>query len=272
MPSIILHILSALAFPIYLAQGIYVRQKSLRLSPPEEGPVEGKFGKGQAAYNLLVVGDSSAAGVGLDHTRETMGYQAAQKLQGRTGETVAWRMSGHNSAVAGEIRDVVVPNLAPDDYTHIFIMIGTNDMKNWHSTRRWKSEFGGLLYALRTRFPHAKLYWHQAIDVRDAPALPALLATIMNWRVQLFNRKGAQLCVERGAVAVPPLDSTNGWGYCRDGFHANKYGLSMWADHMLDHIHYTPTNTPAAQPYIPAPDARAFAYAEPPADLKAELD
>ncbi|MEL6505452.1 MAG: SGNH/GDSL hydrolase family protein [Pseudomonadota bacterium] len=271
MSPALLHILSTLAFPLYLAQGLYVRQKSLRLSPPSEGPLEGQFGDGEAVHRLLVVGDSSAAGVGLDHTRETMGFQAAQKLHQRTGETVAWRMSGHNSAVAGEIRDLVVPNLAPEDYTHIFLMIGTNDIKNWHSAKRWKREFGGLLYALRTRFPGAKIYWHQAIDVRDTPMLPKMLGTIMNWRVQIFNRKGAQLCVERGAVAVPPLDSTNAWGYCRDGFHANKYGFSYWTDHMLDHIHHTPTSTPAARPHLPAPDERSFPYAEPPAKLKEEL-
>ena len=123
-------------------------------------------------------------------------------------------------------------------------------MKNWHSTRRWKKGFGGLLYALRTRFPEARIYWHQAIDVQKVPMLPEPLAWIMTLRVALLNRKGAQLCVERGAVVVPPVPADGPEGFCRDGFHASELGYEGWARHMLDHLHHTPRTTPAAAPHV----------------------
>ena len=198
----------------------------------------------------MAIGDSSAAAVGIDHTSGAIGPQTAQKLNARSGDAVSWHISGHNSAVAGEIRDHVVPNLPDEDFTHILIMVGMNDMKNWHSVKRWKKEFGTLLYALRTRFPEAKLYWHQAIDMGGVPALPSLLGFVINLRVKLLNRKGAQLCVERGAVCVPPLPVTNPEGFCRDGFHANEAGYDAWADHMIEHFDFTPRTSPAAQPFL----------------------
>ena len=242
-------LVSWLCFPLYIAQGIYVREHSMRLSPAA-GPRSGQFGEGEATHRLLAVGDSSAAAVGLDETRDALIVQAARMLHEDTGETVSWHVSGHNSAVAEEIRDLVVPNLEPVPYTHIFIMLGTNDMKNWHTTRRWKKGFGGLLYALRTRFPETKIYWHQAIDVQKVPAIPEPLGWIMKLRVGLLNRKGAQLCVERGAVVVPPVHVTGPEGFCIDGFHASESGYEAWARHMLDHLHHTPRSTPAAQPYV----------------------
>ena len=240
---------SWLFFPIYVVVGIYVRLNSMRLSPAA-GPRSGQFGKGKAKIRLLAIGDSSAAAVGIDHTSGAIGPQTAQKLHKQSGDTVSWHISGHNSAVAGEVRDHVVPNLPEEDFTHVLIMIGMNDMKNWHSVKRWKKEFGTLLYALRTRYPEARLYWHQAIDMSGVPALPTILGRVLNLRVKLLNRKGAQLCVERGAICVPPLPTVNPDGFCRDGFHANEAGYDAWADHMIAHFDYTPRTSPAAKPFL----------------------
>ena len=169
MPSLLLSFLSWLCFPVYVVQGLDVRRKSMRLSPAS-GPRSGQAGGGEPASFLLTIGDSSAAAVGVEQTSGALGPQLARKLSRAEGKPVAWHISGHNSATAGQIRDHVVPNLQARAYTHIVIMLGTNDIKNWHSVRRWKREFGSLLYALRARFPEARLYWHQAIDMRKVPA------------------------------------------------------------------------------------------------------
>lgn len=234
MPPLLISLLSWLSFPAYVVQGIQVRRRSLRLSPAP-GPRSGKEGSGNPATMLLTIGDSSAAAVGVEHTSQAIGPHIARKLHDRNGETVAWHISGHNSATAGQIRDHVVPNLQRWEFTHIVIMLGTNDIKNWHSTGRWKRDFGTLLYALRTRFPEARIYWHQAIDMHQVPALPRLLATILNWRAMLINRKGEQLCRERGAICVPPLQNVEPSGFCADGFHASGTGYDAWANHLLEH-------------------------------------
>ena len=246
MLTILQMIGSWLLFPLYVVQGVWVRQRSMRLSPAE-GPTSGQFGEGDPEFRFLAVGDSSCAGVGVAETIQTIAPHLARQAHQRLKKTVSWTMSGHNSAVAGEIRDIVVPNIERQDFTHIFIMIGTNDIKNWHTGPRWKKEFGGLLYALRARFPDARIYWHQAIDLNRVPRLPQPLATIMNWRRGLFNRKGAQLCLERGAIAIPPLQDVQPEGYCEDGFHANSDGYEAWASHMLDYLDYTPKTTPAVE-------------------------
>ncbi|MEE9313414.1 MAG: SGNH/GDSL hydrolase family protein [Rhizobiaceae bacterium] len=249
MPPLLTSLLSWICFPVYAAQGIWVRERAMRMSPAA-GPRSGQFGKGEAKINLLTIGDSSAAAVGIPQTNGAIGPQLADKLRNKIGGTVAWHISGHNSAVAGEIRDYVVPNLEAIEYTHILIMLGTNDIKNWHTVSQWKKGFGTLLYALRTKFPDAKIYWHQAIDVRNSPVLPEPLATIMNLRVDLFNRMGAQLCLERGAVCIPPLQIEDTLGYCKDGFHANALGYGIWADHILNHFDDTPRSSPAVKDYL----------------------
>ena len=242
-------LLSWLCFPVYLALGIWTRQRSLRLSPAA-GPRSGVYGEGAPVHRLLSVGDSSAAGVGLERTEDALVAQAARLLHEDTGETVSWHISGHNSAVAEEVRDAVLPHLEPADYTHILVMVGVNDAKNWHTARRFKKGFGTLLYALRARFPEARLYWFRGIDARMVPALPEPLGWIMNLRIALMNRKGTQLCIERGVTALPAVPIEGPEGFCRDGFHAGADGYAVWARHLLDHLHHTPRDTPVAAPYV----------------------
>ncbi len=103
---------------------------------------------------------------------------------------------------------------------------------------------------MRTKFPEAKLFWGQGIDMTRVPALPQKLAEIANLRRVIINERGTQLCVERGAVPVTPLPNITADGFCRDGFHAASEGYDAWAEHLLTHWDYTPRTAPAAAPYI----------------------
>ncbi|MGB7433398.1 MAG: SGNH/GDSL hydrolase family protein, partial [Ahrensia sp.] len=136
---------------------------------------------------------------------------------------------GANSASSGDLRDYVVPHIADDDVTHILLSVGTNDMKNFHLISRFKREFGTLLYALRTRFPKAKIVWTQIPDMRKFPVLPDGLGRVLAARAALINRKGRQLCAERGAIAADAFPIVDASGFGRDGFHPNDRGYRAWA-------------------------------------------
>ena len=57
-------------------------------------------GKGRVALRVLIVGDSSAAGVGVGTQDEAFAGQLAQALAERTGAAVGWQLvatSGHKA-------------------------------------------------------------------------------------------------------------------------------------------------------------------------------
>lgn len=222
-------IVSWLLSPIALYLGLKVRSRTPRLLPPT-GPKTGQIGKtGKAAYNILIIGDSSAAGVGVDDINETIGPQLAQILHQKTRAGVSWRIAGANSAISEEVRDYVVPNLQRGAYTHIVLCVATNDMKNFLSDRRFKKGFGGLLYALHAKWPDTPIIWTPMLDMTTVPGLPPLLRVILRMRADIINRRGRQLCRERHAIVTPPLDSTDPSGFSVDGFHASAAGYHYWA-------------------------------------------
>ncbi len=234
-----------LAFPVYVWQGLAVRRRTTRMVPAQ-GPVIHDMPGEEPAIRLLVLGDSSAASVGIGRSEDGLAHQLALMIAERTGRAVRWRAAGFNSATSGQIRDHVLPNLAPDAWTHIVLTIGTNDTKNFHSVPRFKKEFGGLLYGLRAKWPQARIVWSPVLEFTRAPAMPSWLGRILEVRAREMNRMGERLCNERGAVALtrlPILDPDA--GFASDGFHASAVGYRAWAEYMLPTVL---EGDPAAQP------------------------
>ncbi|KTQ94059.1 G-D-S-L family lipolytic protein [Aureimonas ureilytica] len=230
-------LLSWLLLPVYIWQGIGIRRRIERM-PPAAGPHSGQVGAGEdaPAIRLLLIGDSSAAGVGVDRIEQSLAPRLAERLYALTGAVVAWRAAGSNSAVCAEVRDFVVPNIAREGFTHIVLSIGTNDVKNFHSARRFKRSFGTLLYALRARWPEARIVWSPPVDMLRVPALPRGLALVLELRSRILRRVGTRLCLERGAIPATQIPRVEPAGFSRDGFHASVEGHAYVAGHLAAYV------------------------------------
>ncbi|WAP68008.1 SGNH/GDSL hydrolase family protein [Jiella pelagia] len=231
-------LISWLLFPVYIWQGLQTRRRVLRMVPPA-GRTSGVLGApalGEPVVKLLVIGDSSAAGVGVDEIDDSLGPKLAERIAALTGHSVFWRAAGANSAVSAEVRDHVVPNLAREAFTHIVLMIGTNDAKNFHGGRRFKKSFGSLLYALKAKWPDARIVWSPPVDLKRVPALPRGLAHVLELRARIIRKIGARLCAERGAIVATTLPRVEPAGFSRDGFHASVEGYAYYANHLVSYV------------------------------------
>lgn len=225
-----------LAFPVYVWQGVGVRRRTTRMLPAA-GPVIHDIAGSEPPISLLMLCDSSAASVGIGRSEDGLAHQLALLLAERTGRAVRWRAAGFSSATSGQIRQDVLPNLAPHPWTHIVLTIGTNDTKNFHSVPRFKKDFGGLLYGLRAKWPQARIVWSPVLEFTRAPAMPSWLGRILEVRASEMNRMGERLCNERGAIALPRLPIIDPEaGFASDGFHASELGYRAWAEHMLPEV------------------------------------
>jgi len=232
MPSL-LPLLTWLAFPVYVWQGLTVRRRIVRMLPAQGPVIHHIEGTGEP-INLLVLGDSSAASVGVESSERGLAARIAHRAHEATGRPVVWRAAGFNSATAGRLRDHVVPNIDPGHWTHLVLTVGSNDAKNFHTGARFNREFGTLLYALRAKWPEARVVWSPVVEMSLMPALPPALGRILEIRAGLINYWGHRLCLERGAVPATrlPIDDPIA-GFSLDGFHASEAGYDRWAEHLL---------------------------------------
>ena len=228
-------IYSWLGLPAYIWQGLGVRKKSIRMAPPSQKPVVELKGKGKP-INILFIGDSSVAGVGVDDFEECVAGRLPALLKKQTSRPIHQRTAGNNSATAGQLRDIVLPHLAPVDYDYVLLSIGVNDAKNFHTSSRFKKEFGGLLYALHARYPNATIIWQNLLDMEGIPVLPSPLKKILGIRSRLLKEKGKQLCFERSALAPETEWQPLPQNFSRDGFHASSEGYRVWAEELAEYI------------------------------------
>jgi lysophospholipase L1-like esterase len=238
MNNFIAGLISWLLLPVAAYYGLQIRRTTPRLPPPR-GAQRGRLGADEASaadWRLLIMGDSSAAGVGVDRVEETLAPNLAKIIHDRTGQTVSWRTAGANSAVARDLRDFILPNIEERDFSHIVLAVGTNDMKNYLTAMQFKKGFGGLLYAIHARWPDAKVVWSPVLHMPDVPVLPPVLAWILSLRTRIINHMGFRMCRERQGVAAKPLPVPSDEGFAIDGFHANAAGYRYWAEHLAGYV------------------------------------
>ena len=105
------------------------------------------------ALRLLVLGDSTAVGTGVEQMADALAGQLARRLP----ESVAWRAVGENGATAAEVRERHLAEAIADPADIAVVLVGWNDALQLRSAAAFAENLGALLDALRTRNPDARL-------------------------------------------------------------------------------------------------------------------
>jgi len=206
-----------LGLPVLLTQGLSVRRRTLRL-PGADGTT-GTAGKGQP-LNLVVLGDSVAAGVGVAHHRDTLAGHLARLLAASRGSAVAWQVVARTGATAGDVLQLARESSALSTADVVVISIGVNDTKNLHPDRRWRTELAALLDHVLSASPGADVVLIGVPPIEAFPALPRPLATLMGARARRLDAIGRAVSAERPRVRRIELTLQQGAGlFAADGFH-----------------------------------------------------
>jgi len=131
--------------PLLLSQARRIRRTALRLPEPG-GPREGVIpAAGDAKpIRLLFLGDSSAAGVGVDTQAQALASQAAAFLAARTGAAVEWQLIAKSGLNTRELIHYLETHvLKPADV--VVTALGVNDVTSQRSARQFVSDYRELI-------------------------------------------------------------------------------------------------------------------------------
>ncbi|NOT62751.1 MAG: SGNH/GDSL hydrolase family protein, partial [Acidobacteria bacterium] len=137
--------------PVYFAQGNYVRAVTPRL-PDAAGPTEGACAGREPALRLLVIGDSTVAGIGAATHEFALTGRLAHHLSLLTQRKVHWRAVGQTHATIPVLRKRLLPRLKNETADLIAFSIGINDTTRLHSPEQWEANLRALLTDLRAQF------------------------------------------------------------------------------------------------------------------------
>ena len=221
--------------PVLLVQGKRLRRDIPRL-PDAALPWTGSLA-GPRPVQLLVLGDSTAAGVGADTQADALSGNLARNISERFGRGTSWRAVGRNGATA---RDLITDYLdeateAPADL--VFLTIGANDALGLRSRASFRRDVAYMTEVMREANPNALIL----VSLMPRFARFAALPQPVKWNLALHAASlddGARSGVAGmpGVFAIPkPIPYTPEF-WASDRFHPSAGGYRQWIDFAMDSV------------------------------------
>tara|TARA_R110002051_G_scaffold219374_1_gene283233 strand:+ start:24951 stop:25679 length:729 start_codon:yes stop_codon:yes gene_type:complete len=222
---------------LLLPQAFWVKKTAIRL-PDAAAPWRGSCSpagcsssSSYAALRLLVIGESTVAGVGVDTQQQALCGQLAEQLAATWSRPVSWQACGRNGATAADCCQELVPTLEDQCWDVVVIVLGVNDTT--HLTPRWRWR-----RALRQLIDYFVGKAGQVLLTAVPPlgqfrALPQPLRGWFGLRAGLLDRDLQRCCARRGALHVPMALTFEAHYLARDGYHPSAAGYQLWAAGIL---------------------------------------
>jgi lysophospholipase L1-like esterase len=216
--------------PVLFLQARHVRRVTPRL-PPANGPHEGVTGIGPNPLRLLVVGESTAVGVGVSTHDDGLAGRTACALAGIMGRPVAWRVLGRSGASARKLVTEFIEPAAAIDADVVIVALGVNDTISLSPVGHWIRALEALRRLIRRSSPDAVIVLSGVPPMQHFPAFPPPLRHVLGVRAHVLDR-AAIAWVRRHRLAHvphPPAPITDVAAmFCDDRFHPSARGYAQW--------------------------------------------
>lgn len=220
--------------PALAAQGAYVALRAQRL-PEADGVRSGCVGAGEGARTLSLLGESTAAGVGVARHTEGLAAQLAGCLAARWSCPVRWQVAGRNGATMAELNRELARELR-EPLGIVVVACGVNDTVKLTSRRLFARGVRALYRSLRERGAQHVVFC-AVPPMSEFPLLPQPLRSLLGLRASLLDQLlRQQVASFAHATHAPngPLDAAE--HMASDGFHPNARGYALWASLLADHL------------------------------------
>lgn len=228
--------MNPLLLPVIAAQAIWVRSTTERL-PPAAGPTTGTAGDpSHPPVRIGVLGESTAAGCGVDTHDNGFPGALARELAARGSRSVSWEVVGQNSATSRRIRHRLLPQLGRDLDIAV-LLAGVNDTLAGRSPEQWGDDLAAIVDDLTDRARHVVVTGVPPFDV--FPSLPTTLGRFLARRAGALDKISAKICAERPrATWISSTDSLpmGPDDFARDRFHPSASGYRRWAEAVAEHL------------------------------------
>jgi lysophospholipase L1-like esterase len=232
-----------LLLPVVAAEALWVRLVT-RGAPPAAGPTTGTVGDASGPLvRIGVLGESPAAGCGVDTHDNGFPGSFARELVARTGRPVQWEVVGQDAATARRIRYRLLPQLG-DDLTLAVLIAGTNDVLSRRAPEQWGDDLAAIVDDLTERAEHVVVTGVPPFEA--FPSLPTTLGRYLAQRGAAIDEASQQICAERpratwiSSADFPPEGSDfppAGPNYfAEDRFHLSAFGYRHWARYVAGHL------------------------------------
>lgn len=216
-----------LLLPILFVQGNKVRKNTPRLLEPK-GEREGGIGQGKP-LSLLILGDSAAAGVGVETQKDALSGAIIQELQNEF--FLQWKLHAKTGNTTRQVFHAL-QHLEERKYDVIVTSIGVNDVTKLTSAKSWIQQQKQLFEHIQKRFQPKLIIVSGVPPMQHFPALPNPLAWLFGQYAEQMNQKLQQWLAPQSQFKFLQYDietfQAMNLSMASDGFHPSKEVYEIW--------------------------------------------
>jgi lysophospholipase L1-like esterase len=210
-------------------------RSTIRMAPPATGPTSGTVGTtSRTPLRIAVVGESTAAGCGVDNHDDGFTGCLAREVTARTQRPVQWQVVGRFGATARRIRYQLLPQL-DEDFDVAVLLAGGNDVMSGRSPGQWSDDVSAIVDGLMERAGHVVAAGVPPFAL--FPSMPTTLGRYLGERAAALDDVSRQICAVHPCTTwitmtgVPAPDF-----FAADRFHLSAVGYQRWAQVVADHL------------------------------------
>lgn len=223
-----LTIYKTLLAPALLLQGRRLRKTALRL-PEAAGDRCGLIpGEIAVPLRLLFVGDSSAAGVGVDWQHEALAQQTAELIAKRSRRSVRWQLIAKTGASTRDAIELVTAH-ASEPADVVISALGVNDVTAQNSAKRFVKDYMELLSVVAQRTGAKAAVITGLPPLHILPAAPQPLRWYLGQCARRLDTALLSICHAHPNARFVSLAWAKASDMAQDKFHPGKTQYEQWA-------------------------------------------
>ena len=250
--------------PIYLYQGRKIKRDTVRLPEPNgerhgqvqlNDAIESPKDAHKRTLNLMVVGDSAAAGVGSETQQEALVGNLIPVLTQQSAiqnqfDILNWSLQATTGHTSFDIlrRLYVLP--APSQPVDVMVLsVGVNDTTSKVSVDKWQQQIESIIAIAQRKFGVRELIFLSLPPMAQMPAIPAPLSNFVGAKASILDKTLQQVCAAHDSVTYMATDfprmiaeHSNGTPidikvmFASDGFHPSSLMYGYWAQQLSELI------------------------------------
>ena len=224
--------------PVVVIQGVKVCKNTPRLLEAS-GDRDGLIGQGQP-LSLLILGDSAAAGVGVETQQDALSGAIISQL--KTEYLLNWKLHAKTGDTTKQVYQAI-QQLEPKKYDVVVTSVGVNDVTKLISAKTWIKQQKQLFTQIQNHFQPKLIIVSGVPPMQHFPALPNPLAWLFGQYAEQMNQTLKQWLAPQPQFRFIEYDIKNfqamNLPMASDGFHPSKEIYAIWGQQVATLVRQT---------------------------------
>ena len=233
--------------PILYFQGQKIRKNVPNL-PEAKNPKGYIKTASEKTLKLLVIGESTIAGVGVDFHKNGFTGALAKEISQKTNNSVLWKVYAKSGYTAKMVRKKIILTIEDSTADIIVIGLGGNDAFKLNSPDVWMFQINFLIKTLKRKFPKTPIYFTNMPPIKEFPAFTNAIKFVIGNLVEILGKRLDRRVLKKENVHYNnEVITLKNWQkrhnlkgdvdvFFSDGVHPSKLTYQTWGKEMAQFI------------------------------------